>query len=304
MSKHIEVTEKQNKFTSYLEWSDEGKHGIFRYIIGFVLIFLFFFLIGGFGLIPVKLLHSNTDDSLLWKNIATLSAFVIPFIFIPLITKWVHKRPSWSVAMAKPSIEKWNFATGFGVSLAVGVLATLFFGLVGVFNFEYVGFDWSIWIPLTIIGLIGIFIQASTEEMLFRGYITQFTRRITRNKYIFIFIPALLFALPHIANIKSLGGGFFALVPYLINGLLYGWAAYRSGSLWMSVGLHLTNNLGGLVLFGTKGDILKSVAPIQFELPSLTVTTLLILFQAVATVLVISFMLKRREATMFKVTKE
>lgn len=296
MANQVKANEKQNKFTSYLQWSDEGKSSLVRYIIGLFIILVFFFLLGGLGALPIKLIHSNIDDSLIWKNLFTLSVFIIPFIFIPLITKWVHKRPKWSVALAKPRIEKWNFAVGFIIALLVGILTLLIFGAIGSIKLDFVGFNWSTWIPLLVIGLIGIFIQTSTEEMLFRGYITQFTRRFSKNVYVFLFMPALLFALPHIGNISALGGGILVLVPYLVSGLLYGWVAYRTGSLWMSVGLHFNNNLGGLVLFGVSGDVLKTVAPVQFPSPSLSLTTWITIIQAVLTVLAIQILLKRRES--------
>lgn len=108
--------------------------------------------------------------------------------------------------------------------------------------------------------------------MLFRGYITQFARRFTANPYLFIGAPAALFALPHIVNIVALGGTIFVAIPYLIAGLLYSWTAYKTGSLWMSLGLHLSNNFANLVLDGTVGDILPSAAPFQVQVPSLAIT--------------------------------
>lgn len=48
------------------------------------------------------------------------------------------------------------------------------------------------------------------------------------------------------------------MAPYFISGLLYGQSAYRSGSFWMSVALHMVNNFTGLVFVGTKGDAIPS----------------------------------------------
>jgi CAAX protease family protein len=78
---------------------------------------------------------------------------------------------------------------------------------------------------LAVVGFVGIFIQAGSEEMLFRGYFMQFVRRFTSNRYLFVGIPAALFAAPHVANIAALGGSALVMTPYLISGLLYGWAA-------------------------------------------------------------------------------
>jgi membrane protease YdiL (CAAX protease family) len=154
-------------------------------------------------------------------------------------------------------------------------------------------FDLATLLLLVPVGFVGIFVQASAEELLFRGYFTQFVRRFTSSRILFLGIPTLLFAAPHIANVASLGGGPFAMLPYLIAGLLYGWAAYRSGSLWMSVALHLVNNYTGLVVVGTRGDALPSAAPLLIESPSLAVGSAGVLFQAVLIALVLNYLMRR-----------
>ena len=160
---------------------------------------------------------------------------------------------------------------------------------------EYVGLDWSQLLPVALIGFVAIFIQASSEELLFRGYITQFVRRFTANKLLFIGIPALLFALPHIINITELGGTFLVMVPYLILGLLLAWAAYRTGSLWMAAGVHWSNNFMTIVLIGTRGDVLPSVAPFQVDIPSLSVATMVVAVQSVLILVVLRYLIGRRE---------
>lgn len=64
----------------------------------------------------------------------------------------------------------------------------------------------------------------------------------------------------------------------------------------MSWGLHFNNNLFNLLVIGTTGDILKSAAPLQFDPPSLAVTTVIILAQSVLTFPVLA-LLVRRHAT-------
>jgi len=282
------------RLRSYLEWSSRGKSGLLRYLSGSVLIFLIFFLLGGIGLIPIALRFPRYSDSLVGANAATLSTFVIPFFCIPLVVWLIHRRPFWSVAMPKATIDLRGLLIGFGLALVVGSLTVAVCGVVGVLHLEVVGIDWGIWLPLLLIGLVGIFIQAGSEEMFFRGYLTQFARRFTANPYVFLAIPTVLFALPHIANVAALGGGLVAALPYLVEGLVYGWVAYRTGSLWMSVGIHGCNNLTGLVLVGMRGDVLKTVAPVQFDLPGLWASTVILLAQALVLVSVVSLLTRPR----------
>ena len=92
----------------------------------------------------------------------------------------------------------------------------------------------------------------------------------------------------------ALGGGLAAALPYLVEGLVYGWVAYRTGALWMSVGIHWCNNLTGLVLIGLRGDVLKTVAPVQFDLPGLWASTDIILAQALVLVSVVYLLTRPR----------
>ena len=287
---------KENvEIKSYLDWSDKGRSGFLFYAIGLVLAF-FFFVFGGAAVLPLSFINPDYQKSLPLNVLGTLLAFVLPFFAIPLIVKILHNRPSWSVAMPRFYFARWDFFTGFWVSLVISLAFSWLLGITGVMPVEInPDFDLKQFLVVALIGFVGIFIQAGSEEMLFRGYLTQFARRFTSNKYIFIGLPALLFALPHIINISDLGGTLWVAVPYMISGIFYGWFAYRTGSLWMSLGMHLSNNFGSLVFVGTKGDALPSAAPFVAWLPSLTVTTLIIAAHALVVTLILHAMIKRQE---------
>jgi hypothetical protein len=62
----------------------------------------------------------------------------------------------------------------------------------------------------------------------------------------------------------------------------------------MSVGIHGCNNLTGLILVGMRGDVLKTVAPVQFDLPGLWASTVIILAQALVLVSVVSLLTSPR----------
>lgn len=198
--------------------------------------------------------------------------------------------------MPRERVEWWNFGAGFAVGMVVGALVAVLFSLTGLMPIQLnPQFNLGALLPLIFMGFVGIFIQAGSEEMLFRGYLTQFARRFTANPYLFVGIPAVLFALPHILNVAALGGTIFAAIPYLIAGVFYGWAAYKTGSLWMSLGLHLSNNFSNLVLIGTVGDILPTAAPFQVQAPGLTIATVAVAAQTLAMVAVLVLLIRRRE---------
>ena len=289
MDQHVD------EMTSYLDWSDKGKASFWRYLLGFVLAILALFVLGSLILTTLSAIKPDYAESPSFSLIGTLLSFLVLFVAIPLIVALLHRRPYWSVAMPVPRVEYWNLFTGFWVNAIVGVVVAVALHFAGVMPLEYVGLDWSQLLPVALIGFVAIFIQASSEELLFRGYITQFVRRFTAHKLLFIGIPALLFALPHIINIAELGGTFLVMVPYLILGLLLAWAAYRTGSLWMAAGLHWSNNFMTIVLIGTRGDVLPSVAPFQVDIPSLSVATMVVAVQSVLMLVVLRYLIVRRE---------
>lgn len=46
------------------------------------------------------------------------------------------------------------------------------------------------------IAAVAFFVQASAEEMVCRGYLTQYARRLVRHPAGFLLIPATVFSLP------------------------------------------------------------------------------------------------------------
>lgn len=279
---------------SYLDWSDKGKASFWRYAVSTVLVIIVFYMLSAMVLVPYTMLLPNYEKSLTLSVVAKLLAFLIIFLAVPLIVRVVHKRPWWSVAIPTLRFRAWDFLAGLWVSFAVAAVATLVFNATGTLPLQRnPDFDLPTVLLLVVIGFVGIFIQTGAEELTFRGYFTQFVRRFTSSKILFLGIPALLFAAPHISNIAKFGGSPLAMAPYFIAGLTYGWAAYRSGSLWMSVALHLVNNFTGVVFVGAKGDAIPSAAPYLLEVPSLALGTVVILIQAVVTVIALSFLMKR-----------
>jgi hypothetical protein len=113
--------------------------------------------------------------------------------------------------------------------------------------------------PMLLVVAAVFFVQASTEEMVYRGYLTQFAYRFTQRPALFLVLPALVFSLPHLGNVSGLTGP-LGLAPYVVPGLAFGWLAYRSGSLWMGVGAHMANNWFVTAFFGSSAEKLPKVA--------------------------------------------
>ena len=82
-------------------------------------------------------------------------------------------------------------------------------------------------------------IPALGEELLFRGVLQKLIIDWSRNKHLGIWIAAILFSAMHMQ--------FYGFLPRLAMGLLFGYLLVWTGSLWIPVFCHLTNNASAVL---------------------------------------------------------
>lgn len=103
-------------------------------------------------------------------------------------------------------------------------------------------------ISLVIILLL-VPLQATAEELMFRGAMMQVLGAWLKSPVIPILLPSLLFAFGHLYDP-------WALLQIGILGIVAGWLTWRTGGLEAAIGLHVTNNMIAflLMLTGTTGE--------------------------------------------------
>ena len=121
----------------------------------------------------------------------------------------------------------------------VSILAAVLSGSVQLdfVQFNVVGF---------VLFLIFIFIQASTEEIICRGFAYQRLKR-TYGTAVAIIGSSLIFSLAHIMNP---GVTPLALLDIFLTGVLYALMVRYCDSIWMAMGAHTAWNLTQNILFG------------------------------------------------------
>ena len=85
--------------------------------------------------------------------------------------------------------------------------------------------------------LVGLFVAATAEEVVFRGYLLQQTAAFTRNIWLIVAINAAVFALAHLEFDPA------ALAARARAGAAFAWAALRLGGLEFAIGAHVATNL-------------------------------------------------------------
>ncbi|HTE01031.1 MAG TPA: CPBP family intramembrane glutamic endopeptidase [Mucilaginibacter sp.] len=89
---------------------------------------------------------------------------------------------------------------------------------------------WNMIFALIFIGLL----TAVVEEIMFRGCLQTILMKWSKNKHIAIWITAILFSAFHME--------FFGFLPRMMLGLLFGYFAAWSGSVWPGIWGHFVNN--------------------------------------------------------------
>lgn len=110
-------------------------------------------------------------------------------------------------------------------------------------------FDWiAAWTSLIIIVLL-VPLQATAEEVVFRGLFMQVLGSWLKSPWFGIIIPSVGFALAHIYDI-------WGLLSVGALGLVAGWLTWRTGGLEAAIAIHIVNNLiaFGFMTFAVGGE--------------------------------------------------
>ncbi|PRI12427.1 CPBP family intramembrane glutamic endopeptidase [Leucobacter massiliensis] len=111
------------------------------------------------------------------------------------------------------------------------------------------GFDWAAaWTSLVIVVLL-VPLQATAEEVVFRGLFMQVIGSWLRSPWFGILIPSLGFALLHIYDV-------WGLLSVGLLGVVAAWLTWRTGGLEAAIAIHVINNLiaFGFMTFAFGGE--------------------------------------------------
>lgn len=131
-----------------------------------------------------------------------------------------------------------GFAFWGGLTLILGVVELFFDRDLYEWNFNLSTFS-----GLLLIAVLLIPVQASFEELFFRGYLMQMIACVTRFKWLPPLLSTVLFGLMHIANPEVQALGYVALFPYMLMGAFFAIVTLLDGGLELSMGMHSANNL-------------------------------------------------------------
>jgi membrane protease YdiL (CAAX protease family) len=134
-------------------------------------------------------------------------------------------------------------------------------GLVGFLLYPSafsLGPDFASFVPFALLALVLTPMQATAEEVFFRGYLVQGASLISSNFLFLAGMSGALFMLPHLAN-PGLDAGFLLVALYHFGfGAFLAWVSLRDGTLELAIGTHAANNLFGAIVLSFEGSALNT----------------------------------------------
>ncbi|HEY2844916.1 MAG TPA: type II CAAX endopeptidase family protein [Bryobacteraceae bacterium] len=177
---------------------------------------------------------------------STLSTFAAAAVANAIVVRIYERGRLADVGLgASPSAGR-EFLTGAGTGIAAAVCVVLVPVALQIAKFQrapaVVEHPWSAFA----FGSVAIFFGAMGEELLFRGYAFQLLIR-SLGPFATILPTSVIFGLMHAANPDASALGILNTVAW---GVLLGFAVWRTGALWLPIGLHFGWNVA-LPLLGT-----------------------------------------------------
>ena len=179
-------------------------------------------------------------DALAWALMAVPSGIIALGLLV--VSGLLLKREGSSMsALGLPTDAR--RAREFGVGFAIGM--PLFLAVAWAQS-AMVGASWQFQGASGAIAALSGLVTAATmvlaEELLFRGAALRYLRRLSGD-WGAIIISALLFGAYHLIGSNDWAmGAFFRFLTSTLGGVLFAWAAVRSGGLALPIGLHLGGN--------------------------------------------------------------
>jgi len=241
----------------YLEQAYQSLHDLWRYILGIVIIFFAWQLIGmiplviglGIKVLGEEAVNMPTDIPQMIKILGNnmflflmLLSFAFGLLGVFISAKLLHKQSITSLTTARNKIDWKRFWFLF---FLWGIVSSGFVLLDYYMSPENYQFNFKLqpFLILAAIAILLIPLQTSFEEYFFRGYLMQGLGVLCKNSWLPLLITSIGFGLMHLANPEVDKLGPVIMVYYIGTGLFLGIITLMDDGLELALGFHAANNL-------------------------------------------------------------
>ncbi|WP_294389514.1 CPBP family intramembrane glutamic endopeptidase [uncultured Clostridium sp.] len=194
-------------------------------------------------------LESTTEYELIFQITTSISNILL---IISCIIIWKLFEKKKINKMGITSIKKGYKELGIGLILGAITMSIVAVIIIATGNVKLVNPISKPQVSISLLyGLIGFIFVGFGEEILSRGYIMSVLKQ-TRNKWLILIGPALIFAALHLGNE---GIDVLAFINLFLVGVLFAYMFMKSKNIWMPIGYHITWNYfqGYIWGFGVSG---------------------------------------------------
>lgn len=256
----------------YIKQAFKSLHEWWRYLVGFIIIFL----ASQIGSIPLIFavalkIFSNGGDietiqdqnvimTVLDSNLTLflmLLSFAIGLLGLYLVVRFLHRQPFVELTTSRKKTDWERVFFGFGLIAITTIVVT---SLDYYSNPEdYVlQFNLIPFVILAVIAVIMIPLQTSFEEYLFRGYLMQGIGVMAKNKWLSLIITSLVFGGLHLANPEVDKFGNIIMIYYIGTGFFLGIMTLMDEGMELALGFHAGNNLIAALLVTADWTVFKT----------------------------------------------
>jgi len=263
---------------NYIQQAYKGLYDWWRYLVGTIVIFIFWQIIGmiplliflGIEMVNGADLSVVTDVSkiaaLFGNNLflfLMLISFAVGLLGIILSAKVLHKQSFLRLTTARPRIDWKRF---WFVFIIWGLFSTGTTFLSYYLAPEDYVFSLNLK-PFIILSAIVIFLiplQTSFEEYFFRGYLMQGLGVLFKNKWAPLFLTSIGFGLLHGLNPEVDKLGPVMMIFYIGTGLVLGIMTLMDDGLELALGFHAANNMFTALLVTSDWSALQTDALLTY----------------------------------------
>lgn|GEM_PF-250653 len=246
----ILVSDRMDRIT-FLDNAHQGKNNWWRYLLTSAATWMGPFILLLIILIPLIIVNHQGMDIDPDKVVNTINPLIfmimlgvyytLSFVIFYVCSRFIHHKTIISMINTVSHFNWRRMLKGaglwsliMGVSLVVDVLI----------NPSSVKLSLNLsFLTLLIMSLIIFSIQASFEEIFFRGYLMQGIGLLTRKPFIPLFLTSAIFAIGHFWNGQNVTAGLAAVFNMFIFGMVMGIITLGENSLETAIGAHIANNI-------------------------------------------------------------
>ena len=250
---------------TFLDNATEGKNNWWRYLITIILTWgtpvviltIVFFILSNFNPIKLVSLLSQPISLIVLVGISD----ILSLIFLYIGVRYIHERKFISLINTDSKFSWRRILKGGGIWFGILTLGLIITLLLNPSNLN-VTFNSQPFITLLIISLIVFPIQASFEELFFRGYLMQGIGLTSKYPIVPLITTSIIFALLHFPNGGNALTSVDIVIQALIIGLTLGIITLGENRLETAMGVHIANNIFVALIVNTPNGGLGNIPSI------------------------------------------